>query len=350
MVEIKVAPPRRVSLVESLVRLSLSVLLCLASSSAAPALTFEFPGPAVTTTETQPGLTSYSLPTGPWQPGGVPGQISEGVAQKTAWRVEAPGMSTLALMAPLRDQLVAAGYAPVFECETSGCGGFDFRFEVGILPEPDMHVDLGDFRFLSAARHTGQNPDVVSLLVSRSATSGYVQMTRVTPSDTPAGTFQATEGAPAIAAIEPSQPATTAITLSTATSPVLEGETKDVGAKLVTGGALVLDGLQFESGAAALTAGRYASLAGLAEWLLANPDKTVALVGHTDASGGLDVNISLSLRRAESVRKRLMEAYDIPASQIEAEGVGYLSPRDTNLTEEGRTNNRRVEAILTSTR
>jgi OOP family OmpA-OmpF porin len=43
-------------------------------------------------------------------------------------------------------------------------------------------------------------------------------------------------------------------------------------------------------------------------------------------------------------------ALDVPPAQVEAQGVGYLSPRDTNLTDEGRTRNRRVEVILTSTR
>jgi OOP family OmpA-OmpF porin len=120
-------------------------------------------------------------------------------------------------------------------------------------------------------------------------------------------------------------------------------------AGLLTGGAVVLEGLDFGTGAADLTDGSYASLAALAEWLKANPDKTVALVGHTDASGGLDGNIVISKRRAASVRTRLMQAYGIPSAQIEAQGVGYLAPIASNLTEEGRQKNRRVEAILTST-
>jgi outer membrane protein OmpA-like peptidoglycan-associated protein len=34
---------------------------------------------------------------------------------------------------------------------------------------------------------------------------------------------------------------------------------------------------------------------------------------------------------------------------MEAEGVGYLSPRASNVTEDGRQKNRRVEVIMTST-
>jgi OOP family OmpA-OmpF porin len=76
----------------------------------------------------------------------------------------------------------------------------------------------------------------------------------------------------------------------------------------------------------------------------------VVLVGHTDASGGLAGNTALSRARAASVRDRLMAEYAVPAAQITAEGVGYLAPRATNKTEDGRARNRRVEAILTSTR
>ena len=63
----------------------------------------------------------------------------------------------------------------------------------------------------------------------------------------------------------------------------------------------------------------------------------------------MDGNIALSKRRAGSVLERLVTAYDIPRRQLEAEGMGYLSPLDTNLTDDGRDANRRVEVIITST-
>jgi OOP family OmpA-OmpF porin len=76
----------------------------------------------------------------------------------------------------------------------------------------------------------------------------------------------------------------------------------------------------------------------------------VALVGHTDALGSLAGNTDLSRARAVSVRERLIAEYAVPAAQLTAEGVGYLAPRATNQTEDGRARNRRVEAIVTSTR
>jgi outer membrane protein OmpA-like peptidoglycan-associated protein len=46
----------------------------------------------------------------------------------------------------------------------------------------------------------------------------------------------------------------------------------------------------------------------------------------------------------------LLTVYGIPAEQVRAEGVGYLAPRASNLTDEGRKKNRRVEVMLTSTK
>ena len=114
-------------------------------------------------------------------------------------------------------------------------------------------------------------------------------------------------------------------------------------------GAVALDDLAFEPGSSRLGPGDFASLAELADFLRASPERRVVLVGHTDASGSLAANTALSRARATAVRDRLIADFAVPAGQVSAEGAGYLAPRDTNLTEEGRARNRRVEVILTST-
>lgn len=288
-----------------------------------------FPGPAVATaTQVQP-MASFRLPLGPWTAEGVPVRVVEGRIEARAWRVEVPGQATLALLAPLRDQLAAQGWQVIFDCETRACGGFDFRYGIDTLPEPDMHVDLGDFRFLSAERATAAGPEVLALMVSRSSNAGYVQITRAGP----AGATPAAEAAEAPAEMA----------LPAAAPVVADG----IGAALIAAGHAVLEDLVFASGAATLTDGDYPSLAALAGWLGDNPAARVALVGHTDAAGGLETNIVLSRRRAESVRARLL-ALGVAPVQVEAQGVGYLAPRDTSLTEDGRTRNRRVEVVLTA--
>jgi OOP family OmpA-OmpF porin len=69
------------------------------------------------------------------------------------------------------------------------------------------------------------------------------------------------------------------------------------------------------------------------------------IVGHSDNQGSLEANIALSKRRAEAVRTALITR-GVAAERLEAHGVGYLAPVSTNLTEAGRTLNRRVELVL----
>jgi OOP family OmpA-OmpF porin len=45
----------------------------------------------------------------------------------------------------------------------------------------------------------------------------------------------------------------------------------------------------------------------------------------------------------------LLSIQGVVPDQVQAEGIGPLSPRATNLTEEGRRQNRRVEVMVTST-
>lgn len=73
-----------------------------------------------------------------------------------------------------------------------------------------------------------------------------------------------------------------------------------------------------------------------------NPDLRIRIIGHTDNIGRESANQKLSEGRAEAVRKELIER-GITPERIEAEGRGESQPIDTNDTEEGRQNNRRVE-------
>jgi OOP family OmpA-OmpF porin len=313
--------------------LKANLLLILAAALADPAsaLTLDLPAKVLgeeTRTEI-PG--SYALPIGPFDGITVATRQVEGALDQRAFRLDAPGSTTLALFGPLRDQVLAAGYEIVLECETRSCGGFDFRFNTDVMPEPDMHVDLGDFRFLSAQR----GAEAVSVLVSRSSGAAYVQITRV--SEAPAVTT------PVETPIDMDEPE--------ASRSVDKADTDSaIGTALDNVGAAVLDDLVFASGAATLSNGDYPSLAAVAAWLAANPDGTIALVGHTDASGSLAANVALSERRAEAVAEVLVRTFGADPARVAAEGVGFLAPRATNQTEEGRQQNRRVEVIVTSTR
>ena len=307
---------------------SLAALLVLAAS-AGQSQTLDFPSNASLQDEVISPLDSYVMPIDIWDRGDMPVQTVEGRMIQQAWRIEAPSLTTLQLVRPLREQLLNDRYRIIFECQTEACGGFDFRFGVATLPPPQMRINIGDFRFLAAER-TGQNgPEYLSLFISRTAQAGFVQITHVGPEQ---------ENEPPIATAQ-------AVPLrAPGAAPIL-----DLQSRLDQDGGAVLEDLAFDTGSAQLGAGEFASLQALADYLAAFPDRTMAVVGHTDSAGALDVNIALSKRRAASVVERLVNDYGVNRQQLEAEGMGYLSPIASNLTEEGREANRRVEVIITST-
>ncbi len=73
-----------------------------------------------------------------------------------------------------------------------------------------------------------------------------------------------------------------------------------------------------------------------------NPGFNVSIEGHTDSQGQGGVNQKLSQRRAESVRRYLIEQ-GISADRLQAIGYGEDRPIEDNRTAAGRTANRRVE-------
>ncbi len=326
----------------------------------AKALTLGLPKTATLNAQQDRPLGSYRLPTGPWRDGAIPVIATEGRLRIRVWRIPDRQQSTMQMLAALRARVEKAGYATLFQCATQSCGGFDFRFGTRVLSEPQMHVDLGDYRFLAARRTASGAPHYLSLMVSRSAEALFVQLIRVDP---PApGAETATEGAADAAAAKGAggasatppanaPPATAAAAPDAAATASAGGDPAAANgliARLEQGGAVALDDLNFPSGASELAPGRYASLAALAAYLKQDGKRRIALVGHTDDSGSLAANIALSRKRAQSVAARLIDSYGVNSAQIDAEGVGYLAPRGSNFTKQGRMENRRVEVMLTS--
>ncbi|HFE45565.1 MAG TPA: OmpA family protein [Nannocystis exedens] len=75
------------------------------------------------------------------------------------------------------------------------------------------------------------------------------------------------------------------------------------------------------------------------------PDVRIEISGHTDPDGGRDHNLDLSRRRAESVKKYLVD-HGIDASRIETRGAGPDEPIADNKTRRGKAKNRRIEFKL----
>lgn len=308
-------------------------LVLITAAWPAAALDLALPVNGALARETVEAPATYPLPVGPWSGGTLPVLEVAGRVVTQAWRIEASGVTTLQVIDPLVAQLTDAGYETLLRCNGQGCGGFDFRFATPVLPAPDMFVDLFDYRFVSARIAGANGPEYVSLLVSRSTDTAYVQMIHVAP-----------ETAEALAIV----PGAGVAVRAASGTPAASAAPADLSEALMSSGRVILSDLDFGTGASQLGPGPFPSLTALAEFLRADNGRRIALVGHTDVTGGFETNAALSLRRAELVAARLRDTYDVSDAQIEARGMAYLAPVATNMTPEGREANRRVEAVLIS--
>jgi len=112
--------------------------------------------------------------------------------------------------------------------------------------------------------------------------------------------------------------------------------------------------LMFASGSTVVESKGIEALGKLASVLQKNPDIMINVEGHTDnvkylaaTTGCIQDNWDLSLMRASSVLHILTEKYFVSRLQLTASGKGEFSPKATNITPEGKAQNRRTEIILT---
>lgn len=103
--------------------------------------------------------------------------------------------------------------------------------------------------------------------------------------------------------------------------------------------------LRFEFDSDELTAASRAELPALITQIRGRPAPEVIVVGHTDTVGNPDGNIALGLRRAEAVRRILIDA-GVSADLIEVRSHGEADPLVTTADETPEPANRRVELTL----
>ena len=101
----------------------------------------------------------------------------------------------------------------------------------------------------------------------------------------------------------------------------------------------------FATDSATLTGSLQSDLGAVARNLQKYPDTTVEIVGHTDNTGAAAYNQDLSTRRAAAVSRVLINN-GVPASRVRSYGQGEDAPIASNLTPEGRAQNRRVEIVI----
>ncbi|MEL6450430.1 MAG: OmpA family protein [Pseudomonadota bacterium] len=295
---------------------ALTALLC---ALAGPAPALDLPQNARQTASRDSALDQVSIAVGPYLDGAVPMQTAEGPVTRRAYRLPAPGLTPLQILAPLRAQLAATGHEVLLDCDEDACGGFDFRFAIEVLPAPNMYVNIRAYHFLSA---TGPGGAVISLLASTAPDAGYLQVIEV------GGAAPTTRPTP------------------TPTPDAATPTPTDLATRILAQGHAVLRSIDFTVGTTTLDPAAAPDLAALAQMLQDRPGLRIAVVGHTDTVGDLDTNIAVSRARAQAVRTALIDTYGAPGDRIEAEGMGYLAPIASNLTAAGRTANRRVEVIV----
>lgn len=77
------------------------------------------------------------------------------------------------------------------------------------------------------------------------------------------------------------------------------------------------------------------------------PETDIEVQGHTDSKGSESYNQTLSVQRANAVTRYLTSA-GISSGRLNVIGFGETLPKYENNTENGRTQNRRVEFMITA--
>ncbi|MCQ2203306.1 MAG: OmpA family protein [Bacteroidales bacterium] len=113
--------------------------------------------------------------------------------------------------------------------------------------------------------------------------------------------------------------------------------------RIEKGQSLILKNIFFDFNSTELKEESQVELNRLASLLKSNPSMKVEIGGHTDNVGSADFNKRLSNDRAKATVDYLVK-HGITSSRISFKGYGMTMPIATNDTEEGRAQNRRIEA------
>ena len=103
--------------------------------------------------------------------------------------------------------------------------------------------------------------------------------------------------------------------------------------------------INFEQSKFELLPDSFDELNNIVNILKENVDYGILLEGHTDNQGDWNENLKLSLNRVESVRDYLVMK-GISKGRIQIKGWGGIKPLKSNMTENRRKLNRRVEFTL----
>jgi outer membrane protein OmpA-like peptidoglycan-associated protein/tetratricopeptide (TPR) repeat protein len=116
---------------------------------------------------------------------------------------------------------------------------------------------------------------------------------------------------------------------------------------MTAGSSIILYNTFFATGKSTLRPESYSELNRLAAMFTKYPNLVIEISGHTDNKGNKSTNQKLSNARAKSVVDYLL-GQGVKPQNLKAVGYYFLYPVASNKTEEGRQQNRRVEAKIIS--
>ena len=103
-----------------------------------------------------------------------------------------------------------------------------------------------------------------------------------------------------------------------------------------------LKGLIFDFDNSSIKYESYPTLTNLVKLMLQNPAMRLSIEGHASSEGDDSYNLSLSAKRAKSVQE-FFKSRGVSKSRLLIDFYGESSPLNSNLSEEERSENRRVE-------
>ncbi len=103
--------------------------------------------------------------------------------------------------------------------------------------------------------------------------------------------------------------------------------------------------LLFEVNKSTLGSEHFGQLNSIVDYLLAHPERSVRISGHTDNTGREAHNLTLSKQRADVVAEYLVDN-GVSIDRVATSGLGSSKPIADNNTEDGRKKNRRVELLI----
>lgn len=121
---------------------------------------------------------------------------------------------------------------------------------------------------------------------------------------------------------------------------------KEMGTELQKNKKLTLYGINFNSNSSKILEESIPIIVQIASVLKDDTNMKIRIEGHTDDVGTDEYNKSLSQKRAEAVKAVLTDSYGISPNKIIVVGKGEDMPVADNITEIGKSANRRVEIHL----